>query len=96
VPDLRVNGDGPKQGAVGVQLERSGTNDLTVFSRHKHRQQMLVDAGERQMHSLEQRADLGQVTLSGGFDHESDSCARGAQHVPPAGLSSTYSCPNAR
>ena len=98
LPALEVwfDGDGPQQRAVSVQLQRRGADDLLAVSRNEHRRQVLVHARQRQMQSLEQSPDLRQVALRRGFNHGCDSCARGAQHAPPAGASNTYSCPNER
>ena len=85
----RIDSDRPEQGAVVVELQRCRPDDVSVFPGDEHGLHVVIDALERQTQSLEQRVDLGQVPVRRGFDHGCDSCARGAQHAPPAGLSST-------
>lgn len=54
----QFDGDRPQQSPISVHLQRSGSDDLFPFSGNKHRREMLIDACEREMKSIELPANL--------------------------------------
>jgi len=92
-----VDSDRSKQRTLGVDLQCGTADDLRVLPCDEHRLHVIVHAIEWQPIAHEKFVHVGQIASCGGFDGQDHTLyARGAQQLPPAGVSSTYSCPNDR